>query len=170
MASTNHASAPASDKAPTAAPRELHTYHCLCSHLVLASTQPLDTLTRRSTLDKAYILPLPPPPRTSHAETTDPRSGDYAVLLSTTLDDKPVIVRRPDGFEKLYLQRCGRCTTVVGYQLDKSQFPGEKDWGRKEDVFYILPGGLVNTEDMASGKDMNAHIAFPGVSALASGR
>ena len=68
------------------------------------------------------------------------------------------------------MQRCGRCATTVGYQLDKSQFPGEKEDGRKEDVVYILPGGLMTTDEMASGKDMNAQIGFQGVSAMASGR
>lgn len=70
----------------------------------------------------------------------------------------------------MYMQRCGRCTSVVGYQLDKSQYLGEKNEGRKDDVVYILPGGLVTTDEMASGKDMNAHVSFQGVSTMASGR
>jgi hypothetical protein len=170
MASTNRLPAAVAEKAPVATPRDLHTYHCLCSHLILASTQPLEKLPRRSALDKAYILSLPPPPR-PHAETSsEPLLSEYAVLLSTTPENKPGIIRRPDGFEKMYMQRCGRCTTVVGYQLDKSQYLEEKDEGRKEDVVYILPGGLMTTEEMASGKDMNAHVGFQGVSAMASGR
>src|ERR1700712_3290008 len=101
MASSQHSPAPAAEKSPTATPRDLHTYHCLCSHLILASTQPLEKLPRRSALDKAYILSLAPPPH-PHAETpSGPQLSEYAVLLSTTPDDKPVIIRRPDGFEKM---------------------------------------------------------------------
>jgi hypothetical protein len=148
----------------------LHTYHCLCTHLVLASSQSLEKLPRRSALDKAYILSLPAVPH-PHAETTsEAQFREYAVLIGTTPDDKATIIRRPDGFEKMYMQRCGRCTTVVGYQLDKSQYPGEKNEGRKDDVVYLLPGGLVTTDEMASGKDMNAHVGFQGVSTMASGR
>lgn len=154
----------ASEKAPGTTPRDLHTYHCLCSHLVLASNRPLERLPRRSALDKAYILSL----TSSHA--TSSQSNDYAVLISTTPDDKATMIRRPDGFEKMYMQRCGRCTTVVGYQLDKSQYPNEKEDGRKEDVVYVLPGGVMRTDEMAAGKDMNAHVGFQGVSAMASGR
>jgi hypothetical protein len=167
MASTANLSV---EKAPAATPRDLHTYHCLCSHLVLASTQPLEKLPRRSALDKPYILSLPPPPHPHAESTSDAPSSEYAVLLGTTPDEKATIIRRPDGFEKMYMQRCGRCSTVVGYQLDKSQYPGEQDEGRKEDVVYMLPGGLLTTDEMASGTDMNAHVGFQGVSAMASGR
>jgi hypothetical protein len=167
MASTTK---PFAEKALAVTPRELHTYHCLCSHLVLASTQPLEKLPRRSALDRPYILSLPDPPHPHAEPTSDAQSSEYAVLLSTTPDDKATIIRRPDGFEKMYMQRCGRCTTVMGYQLDKSQYPGEKEEGRKEDVVYILPGGLLTTEEMVSGKDMNAHVGFQGVNAMASGR
>ncbi|KAE9981910.1 hypothetical protein EG328_011366 [Venturia inaequalis] len=161
MASSN-ASPPG--KAPATIPRDLHTYHCLCTHLILASSQPLESLPRRSTLDKAHILYLTP----SHASS--PQYNDYAVLLSTTPDDKPTIIRRPDGFEKMYMQRCGRCATVVGYQLDKSQFPRENEEGRKEDVFFVLPGGLMTSEEMEAGKDMNAVVGFQGVGSTVGSR
>ncbi|QDS72632.1 hypothetical protein FKW77_002313 [Venturia effusa] len=160
MASTTNVSV---DEPTAATPRDLRTYHCLCTHLVLASNQPLDSLPRRSTLDKAHIMHLTP----SHASS--PQYNDYAVLLSTTPDDKATIIRRTDGFEKMYMQRCGRCTTVVGYQLDKSQFPGEKEEGRKEDVLFVLPGGLMTSEEMEAGKDMNAVVGFQGVGTVAGG-
>ncbi|EON66084.1 hypothetical protein W97_05327 [Coniosporium apollinis CBS 100218] len=173
----------------TTSPR-IHTYHCLCTHLLLASTHPLSSLPRRgqSSLDKAYILALPPPPRhespIADAESSDedgeddgnkndaglggpsattlrsPAANNYALLLSTVLDRKPVVVTRADGFEKRYLQRCRRCRLVVGYQLDQAQFADapvatvgmESGLGRREDVIYLLPGGLLSTEDMAAGK------------------
>lgn len=59
---------------------------------------------------------------------------------------------------------------MVGYQLDKSQFPSEKEEGRKEDLFFALPGGLMTSEEMELGKDMNAFVGFQGVSALVGGR
>lgn len=68
------------------------------------------------------------------------------------------------------MQRCRRCTTVVGYQLDKSQFPIEKEEGRKEDLFFALPGGLMTSEEMEVGKDMNAVVGFQGVGAAVGGR
>lgn len=70
----------------------------------------------------------------------------------------------------MYMQRCGRCTIVVGYQLDKSQFMSEKEEGRKEDVLFVLPGGLMTTEEMKAGKDMNAFVGFQGVGAVVGGR
>jgi hypothetical protein len=144
----------ASASESTASPRSLHTYHCLCSHLLLASTQPLYTLTRRTGRDKSFILQLPPPP---HAGST---SSDYAILLGAALDRNLVVIRSTDGFEKRYLQRCGRCRLVVGYQLDKSQYEGAEEVGRKDNVVYLLPGGLVETNEMVAGKDMTGGITL----------
>lgn len=66
-----------------------------------------------------------------------------------------MIIRGEEGFEKRYLQKCGRCSIIVGYQLDKSQYGEEKQLGRRDDVIYLLPGGLLTTEEMAAGKDMS---------------
>jgi hypothetical protein len=71
------------------------------------------------------------------------------------------MITRTDGFEKRYLQKCGRCRVVVGYQLDWGQY-GEKE-GRREDAVYLLPGGLLSTEEMGSGTDMSASIRFEGL-------
>ncbi|OCK82041.1 hypothetical protein K432DRAFT_349754 [Lepidopterella palustris CBS 459.81] len=161
---------------PTSKPTQssIHTYHCLCTHLIFATTTPLTNLPTRSSssLDKAYILPLPPPPSSlppdpdSESEPSAPkiankpadRNSHYALLLSTAVDRKAQIITRSDGFEKRYLQRCGRCRLVIGYQLDWAQF-GEKE-GRREDVVYLLPGGLLSTDEMVQGKDMTSHIAL----------
>lgn len=121
-------------------------------------------------MDRAYILSLPPPPPTntdSDSEDdaanmggTAKKSADthYALLLSATTDKKAQIVTRTDGFEKRYLQRCGRCRLPIGYQLDWGQY-GEKE-GKREDVVYLLPGGLLSTDEMASGKDVAGIIGF----------
>jgi hypothetical protein len=87
--------------------------------------------------------------------------------LNTTLDRSAVVIRSDDGFEKRHLQRCARCQLIVGYQLDKSQYEGLEEIGRREDVVYLLPGGILNTEDMVAGKDMTNGIAFAGVSSAA---
>ncbi|KAF2091991.1 hypothetical protein K490DRAFT_15051, partial [Saccharata proteae CBS 121410] len=136
---------------------ELHTYHCLCTHLLLATTTQLPALPRRGTgsaLDKAFILPLPPTPI---PDGDDDAAGNYALLVGTAPERKAEIVRREDGYEKRYVQRCGRCRLVVGYQLDWSQYADAKGEdgtvrsGKREDVVYLLPGGLLDTDEMMAG-------------------
>jgi hypothetical protein len=171
---------------------QINTYHCICTTLLLATTHTLSSLPRRTepALDKALILPLPPASRLAAAGETAEEveddaesqardaSGDvgYSLLLATTQDRKPTMVRREDGFEKRVLLRCGRCRLVVGYKLDgahfrtegaeavgnsmdKEQGPGDAELGRKIrtgdegiEVVYLLPGGLVSSEDLKSGK------------------
>lgn len=78
----------------------------------------------------------------------------YGLLLSTRQEREAEMITSDEGFEKRYLQRCGRCNLVVGYQLDWQQFeggPGDKV-GRREDVVFLLPGGFVKTADMIMGK------------------
>lgn len=159
---------------------DVHTYHCICSNLLFAAAQPLSSLTRRSSgTDKAYILPLPELSRPTVVEADagggggnvpgaaepQPASGGYARLVSTALDRKPLIVRSSDGFEKRYLQRCSRCNIVIAYQLDWSQFPSpvptpeggttstghNSHTGRREDLVYLLPGGVLSTNEMIQG-------------------
>ncbi|MCJ1380189.1 hypothetical protein MMC17_003292 [Xylographa soralifera] len=141
------------------------TYHCLCTHLLLATPYPLPTLPQRQSpgLDHARILPLgKPPSQTSVDEDTIPstiadislHNNDsngldkeaeplYSLLLNTTLDRRPVIVRREDGFEKRWVRRCGRCRTGVGYVLGDGD--GEQVHG---EVLYLLEEGLVETEEL----------------------
>ena len=67
----------------------------------------------------------------------------YSLLLNTTVDRRPVIVEREDGFEKRWIRRCGRCRTALGYML------GDTDADKKQrDVLYVLEEGLVETEDL----------------------
>lgn len=152
---------------------QVHTYHCICTNLLFAGTRALSDLPQRSGgLDKAYILALPPLSRASNddqpsesedeARTSATSASDYATLAETTLDRKPLIIRREDGFEKRYLQRCGRCRVVVGYHLDWAQYPEGEGTGQREDVVYLLPGGLLSTEEMVEGKDMSRSIALGG--------
>lgn len=183
---------PDPDPSPQKPQPQINTYHCICTTLLLATTHTLSSLPRRAepALDKAFILPLPPASSLAAAgekaeevdDDAEPQardaSGDagYSLLLATTQDRKPTMVRREDGFEKRALLRCGRCRLVVGYKLDgmhfrtegaeavrkstdREQEPGDAELGRKTrtgdegvEVVYLLPGGLVSSEDLKSGK------------------
>ncbi|KAF3198030.1 hypothetical protein TWF106_003097 [Orbilia oligospora] len=48
----------------------IFTYHCICSHLILATTRDIFKLPcrQRPGLDGALIVPLPPPPRSADSE------------------------------------------------------------------------------------------------------
>ncbi|RVD90023.1 uncharacterized protein DFL_001006 [Arthrobotrys flagrans] len=48
----------------------IFTYHCICSHLVLATTRDIFKLPRRQPpgIDGALIVPLPPPPRSADSD------------------------------------------------------------------------------------------------------
>jgi hypothetical protein len=180
------------DPSPPKPQPQINTYHCICTTLLLATTHTLSSLPRRAepALDKALILPLPPASRLAVAGETaeeveddaEPQARDassdvgYSLLLATTQDRKPTMVRREDGFEKRVLLRCGQCKLVVGYKLDRAHFgtesavavgkgtrgeqgPGDAELGRKArtgdegvEVVYLLPGGLVSSEDLKSGK------------------
>jgi hypothetical protein len=140
-----------SEKISLQASNTVYTYHCLCSHLLLATTTPLPSLPRRShTHDKAHIMPLPPTPSPSTKKTAAP-NDHYGLLLSTRTDKAAEIVSSAEGFEKRYKQRCGRCALVVGYQLDWQQFSVDRT-GRREDYVFLLPGGFLTTREMVAGK------------------
>jgi hypothetical protein len=144
-----------SEKISLQASNTVYTYHCLCSHLLLATTTPLPSLPRRShTHDKAHIMPLPPTPTPSSksaSKTSAAPNDHYGLLLSTRIDKSAEIISSAEGFEKRYKQRCGRCSLVVGYQLDWQQFSVDRT-GRREDYVFLLPGGFLTTREMVAGK------------------
>lgn len=136
----------------------VHTYHCICTQLVLATTTLLSSLKTR-TSDSSHILPLP------SLSSTSPTSH-YASLANTITDAKPTVIRLENGFEKRYLHKCCRCELSIAYSLDKSQFENTQTAsGAREDIAFLIPGGLISTEDMKSGKDMDAEIGKVGVKA-----
>lgn len=137
------------------AEKTVYTYHCLCTQLVLAGTSPINTLKKRAT-DSSLILPLPDASSSSH----------YATLVNTTADQKATVIRREDGFEKRYSHKCARCDLTLAYSLDKSLYEDTKSLtGAREDVVYLLPGGLLDTDDMVKAKDMESEITKFGVKA-----
>ncbi|KAF2835977.1 hypothetical protein M501DRAFT_940345 [Patellaria atrata CBS 101060] len=152
----------------------VHTYHCLCTQLLLASTTTLSNLPHRLS-SRDYILPLPTLPNNLRAgldpeevsrqtSSNDSRGRHCAILLNTVSDKSPIIIT-PDegGFEKRYLQRCGRCKLTIGYHLDRGQYsiPGKDDLNHspgssgKEDVIYLLQGGFLDTKMMVTGESGN---------------
>jgi len=114
----------------------VHTYHCICHTLILATHHNLASLpARASSKDIAKIVPL-----TSQAQ-----------VVHTIEEYKPVIVRREDGFEKRSLVRCERCRLVVAYKLDADHFEDDSKEGGAG-TLYVLPGALIDTVGMMAGK------------------
>lgn len=140
----------------------IKTYHCLCNTFILATTYDLIALPSRASpaQDQALILPFSFGSLAGSDAMTDGESSltagpglggaGYSYVTNITQDAKPVIVRREDGFEKRRLQRCKRCKLVIGYQLDETQF-SESDI-RADQLWYLLPGGLVSTSDMRESR------------------
>ncbi|PLB46098.1 hypothetical protein P170DRAFT_439785 [Aspergillus steynii IBT 23096] len=103
----------------------------------------------------------------SDANETGQTQTHYSILLSTAVPDRrATMVRREDGFEKRWFVRCGRCRVVVGYFLDAVHFPAadkgqerleeEEEEAERAKVVYLLPGALVETEDMGHPEKMKA--------------
>jgi hypothetical protein len=154
---TNMATQESNTNAPstsTTNPANILNYHCLCTQLSLATTAPLQSLPKRQ-LDAAAI-----------ATCGDFVSASQPMLTMQALsvDDNATILKLDDGFEKRYAVRCTRCGLAAGYQLDKSQFSAtESQTGPRTDVVYILPGGLLTTEEMREGRSMEAEIGKIGM-------
>ncbi|EXJ92182.1 hypothetical protein A1O3_00732 [Capronia epimyces CBS 606.96] len=134
--------------------QQINTYHCLCTTLILTTTHKLESLPRRAepVQDGALILAPPVDITASGDAVRENLKPSNSILLNIVSDRRPVIVRRDDGFEKRTLLRCGRCNLVVGYGLDQAHFEtAEQDSGQQRPM-YLLPGGMLSTADMASGK------------------
>jgi len=132
----------------------MHTYHCFCTQLVLASTKPLSELEVRKS-DGSLICPLV----NLESALAGPSASLQAVLQSTSLAPKAIVVQSEDGYEKRWEQRCQRCSLTIGYHLDHGQFGGDaQTTGRREDVIYLLPGGLLGTDEMSKAPDMSPYV------------
>ncbi|CAL5874189.1 uncharacterized protein PFLUO_LOCUS8477 [Penicillium psychrofluorescens] len=151
--------------ADPASAKQIHTQHCrFCNHLLLATTRDISHLPRRAgdAQDKAIIVPMTQTldPDLDHNDNNTPSGTHTTLLLSTTVPDRrPTLVRREDGIEKRVLLRCGRCRVVVGYQLDRVHYPvnvgtaeGDES-NRHPPAVYLLPGAVVETEQMGSGDE-----------------
>ena len=124
-----------------------HTYHCLCTELIVAVPAPLEDLPHRGS-DKSSIC-----------TTSGSPSQRPSELGNVTLESKATVLKLADGFEKRFAVSCARCGLAIGYQLDKSQFGDtQTETGCREDVVYFLPGGLLSTSDMQAGRSMEKEI------------
>lgn len=131
------------------------TYHCLCTQLSLATTQPLSTLPKR-TLDASAIATAG-----DFASSSNPKP--VLTLQALTPDAAATVLKLDDGFEKRYPVRCERCGLAAGYFLDASAFAGrEGEVGPRRDVLYVLPGGLMTTEELREGRSMEAEVGKVG--------
>ncbi|POS82792.1 hypothetical protein EPUL_004893, partial [Erysiphe pulchra] len=147
---------------------QVYTYHCICTHLLFASTHIFSSLPRRSrekgSIDAALILPLPKVALNSKNLRYDvPPPEGFTLLLGLEKDTKIHTLRKPDGFERRTLYQCSRCKIVIGYEISPESGIVEVDTAENvhpevdEDkclgpvkIMYILPGGLMSTEFMAS--------------------
>jgi hypothetical protein len=159
------------EKISLQASNTVYTYHCLCSHLLLATTTPLPALpTRQNAADKAHIMPLPPAPSAAGSKSPATTNTHYGLLLSMRQDPAPEMLTSDNGFEKRYTQRCARCNLAVGYQLDWAQFGGPADrTGRRDDVVFLLPGGFITTSEMINYKKAAAAATASATVAAAAG-
>lgn len=134
---------------------DIHTYHCLCTTLILASTHDLQGLPRRQepAQDGALVLAPPLDITTSDTINAEIAQSTSSVLLNIVPERRPIVVRREDGFEKRTLLRCARCKLTIGYTLDEAHFGNEQGQAQSRPV-YLLPGGLLNTADMVEGKQV----------------
>lgn len=84
-------------------------------------------------------------------------------MQALTTDTAATVLKLDDGFEKRYPVRCARCGLAAGYFLDASAFAGrEGEVGPRRDVLYVLPGGLMTTEEMREGRRMEAEVGKVG--------
>ena len=152
-------------------PPKIHTYHCICTSLLIASTHKISTLPRRAppSLDGAYILPVPSqPPPFSSSWSPEPDAGEdadedgepmdiakveekdkpmpaagYSLLVGMQRDTKITIIRREDGFEKRLLWRCGRCDLVIGYEITGTDTSGSGSPGAEDLGIEAFEGKVV---------------------------
>ncbi|EME43884.1 hypothetical protein DOTSEDRAFT_71631 [Dothistroma septosporum NZE10] len=110
------------------------------------------------------------PKRQSDASTICKITSAETLSLSASVltsavytEDKAVVLKLEDGFEKRYAVRCSRCGLMLGYQLDRSQFEeSQNELGMREDVVYVLQGGLHTTEEMEASKLVEAKVGGGG--------
>ncbi|ETI27316.1 hypothetical protein G647_09506 [Cladophialophora carrionii CBS 160.54] len=133
-------------------PTPIHTYHCLCTTLVLSTKHDLQTLPRRQEPVQDAALILAPPVDITRSDEIELGSAQTAssVMLNVAPQRKPVIIRREDGFERRTLLKCARCKLVLGYSLDEAHWANAEGRARP---LYLLPGGLLSTAEMVGGKE-----------------
>jgi hypothetical protein len=119
------------------------TYHCICTEVAIATKSSLTELPKRRH-DGAFICNM---------------EGACTLNSAVSVENTPSILKLEDGFEKRYAVKCARCELLFAYQLDVCHFEETKsETGRRKDVVYVLPGGLMTTEEMLEGRRMDGEI------------
>jgi hypothetical protein len=164
-----------------AIPPSIHTYHCICASLILASTHLISTLPRRQapSLDRAFILPVPSQPPSYHLLSPDPETEDAGGREDDVADDVPAAASArgisavkdlpPEGYSLLLgVARDKKFTIIrredgfekrVLYRCSRCrvvvgyEVAGGDTQGFEGTVLYILPNGVMGTDAMAHGKE-----------------
>lgn len=118
------------------------TYHCpSCPSLLLATPSPIYSAPSRQ-VDQSLIW-----------KVTDTASADSLVIYEEAVSAiaQPIVINLDDGYEKRYPMTCASCACQIAYHLDLQQFdPGSNKVGPREDVIYVLQGGVRETKDLAA--------------------
>lgn len=132
---------------------QVHTYHCICSELVIALFSPLEKLSKRQS-DGSQICRM---------VSLDPVDDGFILWTSVDVSEQPIVLKLEDGFEKRYAIRCKTCGLQFAYSLDwccfrEEQGKKEGDSGSRLNVVYLLAGGLMSTEDVKGGREMGTEL------------
>ncbi|KAF7301799.1 hypothetical protein MIND_00745600 [Mycena indigotica] len=102
----------------------LRVYYCICGEFNLVIDKTLAALPRRQT-DGATIV-----------QTQDNELGAARVFkLNAKPNSEPVLLKRPEGYERRYSFACPRCTLPIAYQTAPPPV-------KSNPYLYILSGAL----------------------------
>lgn len=144
------------------APLPIHTYHCLCSTLLLATPYLLSSLPTRAppSHDHARILPLPP------FQHLPPDAYPYLpslLLPALRPTRKLTLVQREDGYERRRVWRCARCGLGIAYEIEHPEEGGKGGEEERLRVLFVMEEGLVTTESISPVAQAGEKTAGQGV-------